>query len=201
MTIEIEDVFEAAQALQEDGTEASTRNVQAKLGSKAHSYIPAFTGLWNRRNAHLAEVSELPDAFLEEAKLLALGLWKTANDRADIREELHLREIERLRSQMAERERMWSKEREEMEKRINEAYADISCLTDEVCELKEQLHAAQEQVVEAEKAKEDAEDRRDKAEARFTTYSGIVQSGNELDKAQLEGLWHVPHSLNSRLRG
>lgn len=187
MTIAIEAVFEAAQALKEEGTDTSTRNVQAKLGCKGNSYIAPLTGLWNRRERHLELADELPEAYLEEARLLAFSLWSTAKDRASILEDIHLREIERMRKEIAELEVAWARERMELGKRIEETCADIGSLTDEVGELKQLLSAARDQVSKAETAKADAEERREKAEVNFKNYSNIVQSGIELDKAQLEG--------------
>lgn len=201
MTIEIEAVFKAAQDLKEEGTDTSVRNVQAKLGCRGNSYIAPLTGLWNRRERHLELADELPEAYLKEAQLLAFSLWSTARDRANILEDIHLREIERLRKEIAEVDVARTNERSELERGIEDAKDDISRLTDEIGELNEQLSAAWDQVSKAESAKSDAEKRRDKAEASFKIYSSIIQSGIVLDKAQLEGALARAAQLEFEIEG
>ncbi len=184
MTVGFEDVAAAATELKEEGGEPTTRNVQAKLGGKSHSYIAAYTGLWKRREERLEEASDLPDAFLDEARLLAHGLWSIARDRADIRQELHLREIERLRSEAEQRETSKLADDAELRKKATDVQAKITCFIAEIEDLKQQLTSEKERNGEARVALEEAEAQRDKAEARFRTYSSIVQSDQTLDRVQ-----------------
>jgi len=187
MTIEIETVFKAAQDLKEEGTDPSVRNVQAKLGCRGNSYIAPLTGLWNRRELYLELADELPEAYLEDARLLAFSLWSTAKDRANILENIHLREIERLHEEIAELKSIRTCEKGEFKKCIEKAHDEVCGLNEEVRELTEQLSAVQAEASEAEAATIEARQQRDKAEAKFNKYSGIVQSGSVLDKAQLDG--------------
>ena len=183
MTVEIETVFETADAMQAAGITPSVRKMQDRLDAGRHGYIAPFLALWTRREEDMEKVQDLPEDYVKAALQSALRIWEMAQDNAGLQEAILVREIARLNRQVEEMEatfrvdaqakgEAWEEERATLLAiREEHAKADVAAKT-KMIDLEREIGDLKARIVATETEKVKAEARMDAAEMRCAELAG-----------------------------